>query len=239
MPRPAYEDSYRDGRREIWMNVEGFLVERSDAARLMSKGVARELQRSTIHSNENYAIYLGEIGWSEAARYFLDPYYGNSGWPSALEDKGLCAVSASLGYMRERGTRDCSIDAESLRLRAPAEGMLSLLEARWSGISATYLNKTGAVVAFDPSVNVAGPSALLVRRETLIDVLQRHDLLVCWVVHGEKVDAEGAPDYDINARRPYQGVFLWDGQRTSGAYSFDDIELPSASEQTDGPATRY
>jgi hypothetical protein len=175
MPRPAYEDSYRDGRREIWMNVDAALVKRSDAARLTSKAAAREVRKGAVHSNENYEILLGEIGWAEAAKHFLDPYYGHSGWPLALGCPH--AVPASLGYLRERGSRDCSIAEESVRLRTPSEGLLSLLEARWSGISATYVNQAGVVVAFDPSVNVAGPSALLVRRETLVEILQRHDLL--------------------------------------------------------------
>lgn len=37
MPRPPCEDTYRDGRRQIWMNVEGALVKRSDATKLMSE----------------------------------------------------------------------------------------------------------------------------------------------------------------------------------------------------------
>jgi hypothetical protein len=224
MPRPPYEDSYRDGRRQIWMNIEAALVKRSDAARLQSKDAAKEVRQSTVHGGENYKIFLGEIGWSEAAKHFLAPYYGQSGWPSAFE--GLRALTASFGYLRERNSRDCSIGDESVRLRAPSDAMLSLLEATWSGVSATYVNKSGLVVAFDPSVNVAGPSALLVRRETLAEVLRQHDLLVCWVVHGEKLDAAGAPNYGVKARRSFQGIFLWDGKKVSGTYAFEAIETP-------------
>lgn len=222
MPRPPYEDSYRDGRREVWMNIEGALVKHSDATRLLSKEAANQARHNTVQNSENYQIFLGEIGWSEAAKHFLAPYYGNSGLPSGLE--GPHALPASLGYLRERNSRDCSIGDESVRLRAPSEAMLSLLEATWSGISATYVNHSGLVVAFDPSVNVAGPSALLVRRETLQETLRRNDLLVCWVVHGEKLDAAGAPDYKVKARRSFQGVFLWDGKKVRGSYAFDAIE---------------
>jgi len=104
--------------------------------------------------------------------------------------------------------------------------MLSLLNATWSGVSATYVNQSGLVVAFDPSVNVAGPSALLVRRETLLEILWHHDLLVCWVIHGEKLDAGGAPDYSVKARRSFQGIFLWDGSEVRGSYSFEAVETP-------------
>jgi hypothetical protein len=224
MPRPPYQDSYRDGRREIWMSIEAALVKRSDAARLLSKRAAKEVRQSTVHGGENHEIYLGEIGWSEAAKHFLAPYYGQSGWASAFED--LHALTTSFGYLRERNSRDCSIGDQSVRLRAPSEAMLSLLNATWSGLSATYVNKSGLVVAFDPSVNVPGPSALLVRRETLEEVLRQNDLLVGWVIHGEKLEAEGVPNYSVKARRSFQGIFLWDGKTVSGAYTFEAVETP-------------
>lgn len=138
-------------------------------------------------------------------------------------------MPASIGYLRERGSLDCSIEEESVRLRVPSERMLSLLHARWSGVSATYVSNSGSVVAFDLSVNVAGPSAFLVRREVLAELLRHHDLLACWIIHGEKVDAEGAPDYGMKARRSFDGVFLWDGQDVSGSYAFDKVELQEPS----------
>ncbi len=229
MPRAAHEDSYRSGRREMWMNVEGGFVRRSDAATLLSKAVAREVGQSSFDSNENYQIYLGEIGWSDAAHHFLDPYYGHSSWPAALKDKALDAAPASLGYLREHGTRDCSIQGDSQRMRVPAQKLIELLRAQWSGISATWVSGPDRmVVAFDPSANVAGPPVLLVRRETLAAAMDRNELALCWVIHGEKTEAHGAPDYGIKARRSFYGVFLWDGHKVSGAYSFDAVEVGRA-----------
>lgn len=186
MPRPAYEASCKDGRREIWMNVEGALVKRSDVTKLSSKAVAKRIAQSDINSNDNHSIYLGEVGWSEASRHFLDPYYGNLGWTRDAEREGISAITASQGYMRERGTFDCSLTSESIKLRMPSMQMLELLGATWSGISATYVDKTkaGMVLAFDPSVNVRGPSAFLVRREHLLEVMRIHDLVVCWATCG-------------------------------------------------------
>lgn len=232
MPRPAYEASYKDGRREIWMNVEAGLVKRSDVARLASKAVAKQIARSGVHSNDNYTIYLGEVGWSEAARHFLDPYYGYLGWGRDAQKEGASAIQASQGYMRERGTYDCSLGSESIKLRIPSAEMLQLLAADWSGIAATYVDRaeTGTVLAFDPSANVRGPSVFLVRRERLLEVMRAHDLVVCWAVHGEKMDAAGAPDYRPKARRAFYGLFFWSGGDVEGHYTFDDLEVDQADE---------
>lgn len=227
MPRPAYEASFKDGRREIWMNLEGALVRRSDVARLSSKAVAGRISRGHINSNDNHTIYLGEVGWSEAAKHFLDPYYGNLGWARDAQQEGVGAISASQGYMRERGTYDCSLRSESIKLRIPSAEMLQLLGATWSGIAATYVDRalTGMVLAFDPSANVRGPSAFLVRRERLLELMHTHDLAVCWAVHGEKMDAAGAPDYRATARRSFQGLFFWNGAEVRGHYDFDKVEV--------------
>jgi hypothetical protein len=227
MPRPAYEASYKDGRREIWMNVEGALVRRSDVARLNSKAVARRIAGSHINSNANYTIYLGEIGWSEAAKHFLDPYYGYLGWARDAQKEGVSAISASQGYMRERGTYDCSLGSESIKLRVPSAEMLQLLDADWSGIAATYVDRAGSgmVLAFDPSANIRGPSAFLVRRERLIELMRTHDLVVCWVVRGEKMDAAGAPDYRPTARRSFDGLFFWNGAEVRGQFNYDKVEV--------------
>lgn len=232
MPRPAYEASYKDGRREIWMNVEAGLVKRSEVARLGSMAVARKVAKSGINSNYNYTIYLGEVGWSEAARHFLDPYYGYLGWGRDAQMEGVNAIQASQGYMRERGTYDCSLGSESIRLRIPSAEMLQLLAADWSGIAATYVDRagTGTVLAFDPSANVRGPSVFLVRRERLLDVMRAHDLVVCWAVHGEKMDAAGAPNYRPMARRAFYGLFFWSGGDVQGHYIFDELEVGQADD---------
>lgn len=224
MPRPADEDSFRDGRREVWLHADGALVRRGDIRKFKKKEVVQEIERHSLHGSGLHEIFLGEIGWSEASKFFDDPYYSHLGWAGGVDPDVIAAIVASQGYSRESGGLDCSVTSETMSLRAPSEKMLSFLSAEWSGISATYVSKTGVVVAFDPSVNVPGPSAFLVRRENLIEVLQAHDLAVCWAIQGEKTDAAGAPDYGIHARRSFHGLFVWDGVKMIGNYSFDDVE---------------
>lgn len=220
MPRPAYEDSFRDGRRDVWVHADGALVRRRDISKLKK----REIARRGIHGSGLHEIFLGEVGWSEASKFFDDPYYSHLGWAGDVDPEEIAAIAASQGYSRERGGFDCSVMSKTISLRVPTERMLGFLNAEWSGVSATYVNKAGTVVAFDPAANVAGPSAFLVRRENLREMLQAHDLAVCWAIQGEKTDAAGSPNYGVHARRSFHGLFIWDGVRMTGSYSFDEIE---------------
>ena len=162
--------------------------------------------------------------WSGASKFFDNPYFSHLGWAGDINPDVIAAIAASQGYTREKGGFDCSVTSETISLRIPTERMLGLLKAEWSGIAATYVNERGSVLAFDPSANVPGPSAFLVRSDTLQELLRIHDLAVCWVIQGEKVDATGSPNYRVHARRSFHGVFIWDGVEMSGDYSFDKIE---------------
>ncbi|MES2190171.1 MAG: AVAST type 2 anti-phage system protein Avs2 [Pseudomonadota bacterium] len=225
MPRPAYEDSFRDGRREVWMDADGALIYRRDIHKLKKKEIARMIFERGVQSGGLSEIFLGEVGWSDASKFFDDPYYSHLGWASTVDPDVIDAIAASQGYSRERGGLDCSLTSETISLRVPTERMLGFLKAEWSGISATYVDELGTVVAFDPAANLPGPSALLARKDRLREVLDAHDLAVCWAIQGEKTDAAGAPNYDIHARRSFSGLFVWDGLTMTGQYSFDKIEL--------------
>ncbi|MEG0557776.1 MAG: hypothetical protein RR574_15130, partial [Comamonas sp.] len=181
------------------------------------------LDRHGVHGSGLHEIFLGEIGWSEASQFFDDPYYSHLGWAGDAV-KGFEVIAATQGYMRERSGFDCSVVSETISLRLPSEALLKMLSARWSGISATYVDETGVVVAFDPSANMAGPSTLLVRRDRLEQLLQARGLVVCWVVQGEKIDAAGAPEYGFRARRSFGGLVCWDGREISGGVSFEAVE---------------
>ncbi|WP_338640917.1 AVAST type 2 anti-phage system protein Avs2 [Burkholderia pyrrocinia] len=224
MPRPAYEDSFKDGRREVWIHADGALVRREDISKLRRSEIASKIVQRGVHGSELHEIFLGEVGWSDASKFFDDPYYSHLGWAGSTNPDVIAAISTAQGYARERGGFDCSVTSETISLRVPTENLLKFLKAEWSGISATYVNKAGTVVAFDPSANVSGPSALLVRRDNLQELLQTHELAICWVVHGEKTDAAGSPSYNVHARRAFHGIFIWDGAKISGNYAFDEIE---------------
>jgi hypothetical protein len=54
------------------------------------------------------------------------------------------------------------------------------------GRKLTYVDASGTVRFFDPSVDLAGPRAALVDREAFLSVLEREGLAAVWVIAGEK-----------------------------------------------------
>ncbi len=48
------------------------------------------------------------------------------------------------------------------------------------------------MIAFDPSVTTSGPSALLVRKEALVEFLNNQGYDILWVILGEKAVVGGS-----------------------------------------------
>ena len=90
--------------------------------------------------------------------------------------------SASVKYVRETGGFDCSVD-ETYVLRLPAAGLTTGLGLRWTGNGGDFVD-TGCLTAYDPTVHMDGPSALLVGLDRLSNSLSVRASL-CWTIVGE------------------------------------------------------
>jgi hypothetical protein len=130
------------------------------------------------------ALYLGEIGWPPAARYFERPYFGAPGWESS-RDCPVELLGTSEQYLGEKSGFDCSMD-ESISLQFPTRALLGEIGLAWNGDAADFSDVNGRLVAFDPTAVEPGPDALLVREDAVQDFLAAGDYALIWVVLGEK-----------------------------------------------------
>ena len=130
-------------------------------------------------------MFLGEHGWAPAAIHFQKPCYGDDGWTQPSHGCPVKVRTIALDYLSEANGFDCSID-ESFTLRLPIGDLVTGLGIRWSGFGADFVDAAGRVVAQDPGVHADGPTALLLREDSLRDFLGREKLGICWVVLGEK-----------------------------------------------------
>jgi hypothetical protein len=85
------EDSSDSDRRELWLLVTGYLLRRSDQGRFMKWAQTVNFWGDWMPKPPSIQnMFLGEHVWSDAARYFARPYYGDPGW-KRLRKNVLCA----------------------------------------------------------------------------------------------------------------------------------------------------
>jgi hypothetical protein len=148
-----------------------------------------------------HEMFLGEHAWSPASRYFEQPYFGGYGWTQPGRGCPVELRVPAVEYVRETGGFDCSLD-ETCRLRLPTGDILAGLDLRWNGRGAEFVDPQGGVGAFDPTAFEEGPSAVLLRKDRLMEFLDRNGYSICWAFLGEKrvVGPGFTPGYHASLR---------------------------------------
>jgi hypothetical protein len=201
-------------RGELSYQCTGYLIHMDDTAEFMKWTENYDLygRRLPEPAQVNHA-FLGEHAWSHASRYFECPYYGDDSWTQPAQDCTVKIRVAALDYLCEDGGLDCSLD-NSYSLFLPVRELVTALDLKWTGHGTDFVDRTGKIAAFDPSVKSAGPSALLIREDKIEELNRTSNLTLCWVVLGEKRILGGG----------------WDGpsypsMRISGAYVLGESGL--------------
>ena len=122
---------------------------------------------------------------------------------------------ASFTSLAESGGFDCSIE-EGYSLCLPHPDYIGHLGLRWSGNGANYPDETGELAAFDPTVHGDGPSALLLRKESLKEYLKDKELALCWTVIGEKWVVGGDTDAGIRGYATMSGAYRYTAEDLEG-----------------------
>jgi hypothetical protein len=121
----------------------------------------------------------------------------------------------------EQARYDKSID-DVIRIALPSRWIWQDMNLRRQGVEGHFFDQSGALACFDPSIREEGPSALLFRREPLLQFLRSQGLALIWTVLGEKQVLSSDRDYPGWAA--VSGAFRLGGDRFEGHLNyFPDI----------------
>ena len=177
---------------------------------------------------ESYSLYFGEYGWSPAYEYSRLRYSDAESWVKPVSPEGTgCPVAiqpVSFHYIAESGGFDCSVEG-SFALRSPDLEFIRHLGLVWSSKGADYVDADGHLVAHDPTAHESGPSALLLRKESLEQYLRDNNLILCWVILGEKLIVGGNTIGKFHGRLLMSGAFLLSQGGPAGFLNWD-LDIP-------------
>lgn len=184
---PVDKELSETERKELWYICTGYFIKSEDVDAFLEWAKTVDFWgRWMPEPLEYHRMFLGEYGWSPAFRYFQKQNHEWAGWIQPANNCPVRVKSASVKYVREAGGFDCSVD-ETYALRLPAAGLATSLGLRWTGNGADFVDGRGCLTAFDPTVHMDGPSALLVGLDKLTELLEREKLSLCWTILGEKL----------------------------------------------------
>jgi hypothetical protein len=195
---------------DTWCRIWCIAVRDEDLERVARK-LARQflIDPNALPRREITETYLGEYSWHPAlndADNWNELEYG-------LRMGSPLVLPTSVSYRCESGGYDHSID-ETVNLELPERWILKALRLRLSdrnGIG--FVDEQGMLVAQDPSIRTAGPTAALIDKMKFVELLKREGLSPIWVIAGEK-GAYGADHGSFVGRQVHSAVYIIDSEGT-------------------------
>lgn len=179
------EEKYHIPRREIWLHLRSYLVKKSKMKKMFDWAKKQHYQGIRLPENHDYSsqTYMGEYYWAESA---ISESPNDEIWIDKVHHENPLPVEVaktSLRYSHETGY-DCSVD-ENIRIQIPSKLVYDNINPEITRDGIIY-DSNKEIIAFDPSVIIEGPSALLVKHETFLEFLKKHDYDILWNIIGER-----------------------------------------------------
>jgi len=187
---PIEEERYEKPRRELWLMIKSYLVNKKDAPQI-SRWAAKQnfIGGWMPEATSYYDVFLGEFHW---AKPYLEQYGDDDEWiggdeRSRIPKKVLVPVEE---YANGGSGFDCSTD-NGIQIKIPSGFLTRKMNLR-NAVDGRFYGPEDNLLAFDPSLLEYGPSALLVKRENFIEFLEKSNLSIFWTVFGEKQVLDGS-----------------------------------------------
>ena len=73
----------------------------------------------------------------------------------------------------------------------PSSTIVKEMGLKWNGCEGMWFDKNGTLIAYDPSVQEAGPRALLIRKDAFLRYLSSRNYDIQWIIIGGKQILQG------------------------------------------------
>ena len=208
---PVEEERYEGIRRNMWFQVRSYIARQADSEELL-KWLKEQnfMGRWMPESVQMDEVYVGEFPWATASTQFRSQ---ENIWGRQRERLPAPVIVTTVNYLCESSTHDCSID-ETISALMPSAWLIENMGLRWSAGNFRYVDSSDELTAFDPSVEEAGPSALLISKEKLASFLEEHQLVLIWTILGERLLTnryEWTGNVEMSAVHSFQNGILING----------------------------
>lgn len=167
-------------RREVFRFLYSYFVPRKDAARFMAWARKSDFSGRWMPEPPEYHEFpLHEFFGGR--QFVRDGAWGSGNWDKVPVE----IASTGAAYLCEGSTFDCSISS-TVSIQLPAKMLVKKLGLRMKGRLGGFYNAANQLVAYDPAAGTDGTHGLLFRESAMIEFLKKNELVLVWVLNGEK-----------------------------------------------------
>ena len=179
-------------RKNLWHQIRGYIVKRGSVDKLLTclNGIDF-MEKWMPEAGEDSDIYNKEFYWSDAYKFFKNPYYGNSEWTSinchkiSFAEKILIPVRSY--YSERKGDTFMNEDDDCLSWFKICGDIFTALNLQYgkSDNSSLY-DSEGNLVCFDSAELLGEDIGYFIEEEQLCKYLSENELSLIWTSLSEK-----------------------------------------------------
>jgi hypothetical protein len=187
-PETLGEEKYRSVRKKLAYWTSSYLVRKSDLPKI-EKNFKGDFFRSDLPEIRTMThVFSREYYWSEAFAFHNKPYYSGEDWIEVYGSKNSKLIGEfhrTSEYFLWEEEYDCS-KTDSIYYHKPVQKIKEGLGMEFSKNEGEFVDSNGELICFDPSVNNKSLTGLLIRKDKLVEWLEKENLALLWSVRGEK-----------------------------------------------------
>lgn len=173
--------------RDVWTFIQAFVVKTEYIKTVCKQVHSIGLEGRDFRENRDIdGIYSREFYWSDTYRERVkEEYYGFA--PFSLGRKAFSDIEIAPAYLiyNHSSSEDASKE-DGVEILMPNEWLYRGMQLKYGKANGVWVDKDGEIVAMDNSEYGKGHSALLIRKDKLLDYLNREGLTLFWPVLNER-----------------------------------------------------
>ena len=173
--------------KELWYQLRGYFIEKKNKPNYISWAKNQNFWNNWMPSESDWGqIFNRESYWSDAYKYFEE----DNIWLSVKkypDGDSFEKVALSTEKYHWEGEYDCSKYETPFSFLKPSKILFDKLGLKYSSKEeGVFLDQTDNVICFDTSVYTDSINCLLIKKDILIDFLDKHNLSLIWTLIGKK-----------------------------------------------------
>lgn len=185
------DSKYDYTKMEIWYHLRSYIIKKSDKSKFIKWASKQRFYNNWMkESKESYQVFSREFYWSNPYKSEFDTKTAILDWQILSdrdEDKKCPCKGIVTADEYKWGTdKDASLGEDGrYSYFRPSLSLFNLLGLSFH-TDYEFKDNTGEIVCIDPTGKQEGLSCLLVRKDKLIDTLDKENLEIVWTMIGEK-----------------------------------------------------
>jgi len=181
-------DSDQSLIRDLWTFIQAYIVNKEDLRTVCDNLYHVGIEGRSFHENANiYNIFTREFYWSSIyTQAVSDECYKRI--PFSVKHKIFDGIIIEPAYLQYTISSNDDVSSEdSMNLLMPNEWLFKELNLKYSNDTGVWINDKNEIVVLDNYMFSSGHSALLVRKDYLLNYLNANGKVMFWPILTERM----------------------------------------------------